>query len=221
MAEWWIVAMCALLGAGLLAWGKVRMRARRSVDEALPQVRIGDLEPGRFRVVGRIVPIATSPSVVDGVRCVYAERADYEMGRAIVPVLRELSHEAVAHPFYLEDETGRLWIDPAEALIECALAIGDAGLVAERRLRAGEEVALSATFRPADRTDLPRFGPYRDGALGWEALADETGPPRLSHRTASEMVRPPPDELTGFVTGAGALMWLVASLLAFVLAFVA
>lgn len=209
-----------MLGSALLAWGRARLRAGRVLEEALPECTVAELEPGRFRLVGRVVPIETSPSVVDGVPCVYAERADYEMGAGVVPLLREVSHEAIAHPFYLEDGTGRLLVDPGMTLIECGTAIGDQGLTAERRLRVGEEIALSATFRRVELDTDGLDGPYRASARQWEPVADETGPPRLSHRTAEGMVRPPPDEITTFVAGAGAMMVFIAGLLAFVIAFV-
>lgn len=220
MSPWLLVVVCLFVGAALLTVGRARVQARRELEEALPECEIGELEPGRFRVVGRVVPIETSRSVVDGVDCVYLERAEYQMGAGVVPVLREVSHEAICHPFYLEDATGRLRVDPGCALIECGTAVGDAGLTAERRLRAGEEVALSATFVRAQLEAEGLDGPYRVSAQQWEPVADETGPPRLSHRTLREMVRPPPDDVTAFVAGAGAMMVFIGGLLAFVVAFV-
>ncbi len=219
MTAWALVAISVALGGALLAWGRARLRAGATLEEALPTCAIGELEPGRFRLVGRVVPIETTPSAVDGVPCVYAERADYEMGVGLVPVLREVAHEAVAHPFFLEDASGRILVDPACALIDCGTAIGDAGLTAERRVRAGEEVALSASFARVDELD-DLDGPYRASARRFRAVADETGPPRLSHRTEEGMVAPPPDEVTAFLAGAGALMMLIGGLLAFVLGFV-
>ena len=111
VSPWLLVGICFVLGSALLAWGRARLRAGRVLEEALPECTVAELEPGRFRLVGRVVPIETSPSVVDGVPCVYAERADYEMGAGVVPLLREVSHEAIAHPFYLEDNTGRLLVE--------------------------------------------------------------------------------------------------------------
>jgi hypothetical protein len=220
LTPWLFVAGCLILGAALLAWGRARLRARNPIEEALPVSEIGELEPGRFRIVGRVVPIGTSPSAVDGADCVYAERAEYEMGAGLVPVLREVSHEAVSHRFFLEDATGRILVDPARTLIECGTAIGDAGLTAERRLRAGEEVSLAATFQRTQVDADGPAGPYRAGAQHWEAIADTSGPPRLSHRTAEGMVRPPPDDFTAFLGGAGAMMMLMGGLLAFIVAFV-
>jgi hypothetical protein len=191
------------------------------LEEALPDCRIADLEAGRFRVTGRVVPIETSRSWVDGAACVYLERAEYRtVGTGFVPLLREVEHGALCHPFYLDDGTGRLWVDPSTTLIDCATATADGGLTAERRLRSDEEVVLTATFVPSvGELDDGGDGPYRAGARQWQATADASGPPRLSHRTEDGMIRPPPDQLTAFLGGAGAMMVGMGALLAFVIAF--
>jgi hypothetical protein len=218
---WTIVATALVAGATLLLWGRARARRGGSLREALPDCRIADLEVGRFRVTGRVVPIETSPSGVDGASCVYLERAEYQtVGTGFVPLLREVEHGAICHPFYLDDGTGRLYVDPATTLIECATATADGGLTAERRLRSGEEVVLRASFVPATGdVDEGGEGPYRTGARRWRAAADASGPPRLSHRVEDAMIRPPPDQLTAFLGGAGAMMVAMGALLAFVVAF--
>ncbi|HJL14800.1 MAG TPA: hypothetical protein RMH99_04040 [Sandaracinaceae bacterium LLY-WYZ-13_1] len=219
---WTFVAVALAAGIGLLLWGRARARSDGQLEEALPECRLVDLEPGRFRVTGRVVPITTTESAVDGAACVYVERAEYTtVGARFVPLMREVEHGASCHPFYLDDGTGRLWVDPATALIECATATADGGLTAERRLRSGEEVVLSASFEPSTgQLDDEGDGPYRASARKWRAVPDPSDPPRLSHRTEEGMVRPPPDELTAFLGGAGAMMVAMGALLAFVVAFV-
>jgi len=218
----WVIVSCAL-GAGVALLVASRWRVRRShrVPEAVRASAIGDLEAGRFRVVGRVVPIETTRSAVDGADCVYSERAEYRaIGTGLVPLLREVEHAAVTHPFYLEDGTGRVLVDPGATLIECATATADGGLTAERRLRAGEEVSLVATFAPVEAELESGDGPYRVGARRWTPIADGAGPPRLSHRTEASMVRPPPDDLTALIGGIGSMLVLMGGLLAFVMAFV-
>ncbi len=218
----WVFVLGALgVGATLLLVSKWRARDRTRIREAVRDCLIGELEAGRFRVVGWIMPVDTTRSRVDGADCVYVERAEYRsVGSGLVPLLREVEHGAICHPFYLGDATGRLRVDPATALIECATATADGGLTAERRLRAGEEVTLVATFEAADVEHESGDGPYRAGVRCWVAVADGAGPPRLSHRIEESMVRLPPDGLTAFLGGVGAMMMLIGTLLAFVIGFV-
>lgn len=217
----WIIVSCGLAGGlALVVAGRLRGRPRAALAEAVRSSAIAELEPGRFRVIGRVVPIATSPSAVDGADCVYAESASYQaIGTGLVPLLREVAHGASAHPFYLDDGTGRVLVDPARTLIECATATADGGLTAERRVRAGEEVALVATFTTVDAAFEPGDGPYRAGATRWAPVSDAAGPPRLSHRTLASMIAPPPDDLAALMSGIGGMMFLMSSLLGLVTAF--
>jgi hypothetical protein len=214
-----IVTAGFVLGLGLLTVGRLRSR-KRPLAEAVADSPIGELEPGRFRITGRVVPLETTPSLVDGAPCVYVERAEYRtLGTTAVPLLREVAHGATCHPFYLEDESGRLLVDPATTVIDCATARADGGLTVERRLRAGEEVSLVASFRRAEGDREEGEGPYRNAGRRWEPVADDAGPPRLSHRTVDAPIVRPLDGATAFFSGAGAMMMVMASLLAFVLTF--
>jgi len=207
---------------GLLALlvSRFRVRSRTRVSEAVPTCDVAELEKGRFRVVGRVMPIETSPSTVDGSDCVYVECAAYRaVGTGWVPLMREVEHGAICHPFYLEDGTGRVLVDPGHTLIECATVTTDGGLTAERRLRAGEELSLVATFVPVEAELELGDGPYRAGARRWSPTGDETGPPRLSHRTEPSMVAQPLDDMTAFLGGIGAMMMLMGGLLAFAMTF--
>jgi hypothetical protein len=215
-----VVAGSLGTGAALLLWCSARFRRKPPIEEAIRDCRIAELEVGRFRVVGRVMAIQCTPSLVDGTDCVYVERAEYRtVGSGYLPLLREVEHRAIAHPFYLEDESGRLLVDPAETVIECATATADGGLTAERRLRAGEEVSLMATFRSADVDLDGGEGPYRATARQWEPVPDMTGPPRLSHRTDEGMIRPPPDDAIAFLGGAGGILLVLGTALAFILWF--
>lgn len=217
---WTFVATALTAGVGLLVFSRARTRGRKLPEDAVRESTVAELEAGRFRVTGRVVPIETTRSDVDGADCVYVERAAYQtVGASFVPLLREVEHRAVSHPFYLDDGTGRLWVDPATTLIDCATATADGGLTAERRLRSGEEVSLLATFAPSADEHDDGDGPYRASARRWAAVTDGSGPPRLSHRTLDGMIRPPPDQLTAFLGGAGALMLAMGALLAFVISF--
>lgn len=201
-------------GASLVVWS-YRRAPTPSVREGAQRTSIAELTAGRFRVVGRVVALRTSPSEVDGAPCVYLERARYaHVGGGFVPLLREVAHAHAAHTFYLDDGSARLLVDPATTLIECAVATGDSGLVAERRLRAGEEIELVATFRPSDGLGMDDLdqGPYRAPASRYEPGPDGVGPPRITYRTEAGMERGVPDETTSFLRGAGALLIATSSL---------
>lgn len=206
-SPFYLVLAGLVTGLGMVVWS-VRRVPRIALREAAARSSIAELAPGRFRVTGRVVPIRTTASEVDGAPCVYVERARYApLGGGLLPLLREVAHAHAAHAFYLDDGSGRILIDPTTSLIDCATATGDGGLVAERRLRAGEEIEIVASFRardgaPHDATDA---GPYRDAATGFEAGPDEVGPPRVSYRTVEGMERSRIDDATGFLRGAGAL----------------
>lgn len=200
------------LGAALALFAVARHRVRSltPIPEAVPFRRLSELGSGRFRVRGRVVAVETTSSLVDGSPCVFLEQAEYRtVGSELVPLLREVGHRTVAHPFYLDDGSGRLLVDPGAAVVEAVTITEDAGLSAERRLRAGEEVDLVATFGPV-RAEAG--GPYRAGHTAWQPVADGCGPPRLSYRTEPDMVRAH-DEVAAFLRGAGVLTLLLTALL--------
>jgi hypothetical protein len=206
----WLLITLGLGGAvGLTAW--LRARARRPLAEAAGGRVISDLSAGRFRVTGRVVPIRTTQSAIDGAPCVYIEHACYRtVGHDLLPVMREVDHGVVAHPFFLDDGTGRLLLDPAQAIVEAVTLSEDDGLTAELRLRAGEEIQLLATFvrRPLDAD----AGPYR-GLEGWVPIEDDAGPPLLSYRTEPGMVRPT-DDVGAFLTGVAFIVLTVCAFFA-------
>ncbi|MEM9067223.1 MAG: hypothetical protein AAGE52_01915 [Myxococcota bacterium] len=181
----------------------------KPVREAAPRRTIDGLESGRFRIVGRIVPIGTSPSSIDGLDCVFLEHAEYvSMSGAM---RREQVHTVHTHPFFLDDGTGRAWIDPAGASIDAVTLWEDGGLTGERRLRAGEEVEVVASFQQVEvEAD---GGPYRGRSVVWAAEPDPWGPPRVSYRTAPGMVAPS-DDISAFLRGAGVFLAAVSVLLA-------
>lgn len=201
-------------GLGLIFWSVRRARAP-SVREAATHSSIAELGPGRFHVRGRVVPIHTTRSEVDGAPCVYVERARYaHVGAGLVPLLREIDHGYAAHRFFLDDGSGRVLVDPTETLIDCATASADGGLVAERRLRAGEEIELVACFRVADHSAAPDLmeGPYRAPAGSWEPGPDSVGPPRISYRTEEGMEAAALDDMSSFLRGAGVLTMSISAL---------
>lgn len=201
----WIAAfVSALLGLGLLAFGRGRARALLPVADGASRRAIHELDPGRYYVAGRVVPIEVSESLIDGMPCVFLERAEYRtVGSAMVPLLREVSRTLHAHPFFVDDGTGRVLVDPADADIECATLEDGDGLFIERRLRAGEEIELVASYAPAELQG--DGGPYRDGATVWASVTDEVSKPKITFRTERDMVRAS-DEVSLVLRSVGAVL---------------
>jgi hypothetical protein len=166
-----VLAAGALASSGLLAWSS---RGRRA--EAADGVRrraIGEVGDGRFLVRGRIVPIETAASAIDGARCVYVLRGSVDPEHGIV---RDVAYELEAFPFRVEDETGVIEIDPRVVVIDAPPHHGEAGLVVEHRLRADEEVEVIACFRASPRGSMP----YRATAPLLEPVPDASDPPRVT-----------------------------------------
>lgn len=140
----WSLFAITLLGAACCwAVAALRARGRARPTELTPLCHVASLTEGRFRVVGRITPIRTIPSAVDGTPCVYQDLVEYRAMPGVRGALRsEVAHEVRAHPFFVDDGTGQLLVDPRYAEIEAVSVSEDDGLTAERRLRAGEEVEV-------------------------------------------------------------------------------
>ena len=203
---WGWVLGSAMSGLSLLFLARRRRLAAVLPADAARRSTIDELERGRFRVTGRVVPIETTASGVDGAACVYLERAEYRLiGSRAVPLLREVVHDTRAHAFWLDDGTGRLLVDPTNALVDAATLDADEGLTAERRLRAGEEIELVACFEPRERAAAGDEGPYRGRAVVWEAVDDPACPPQITYRTESAMVVAS-DEGVGVLRGIGGML---------------
>jgi hypothetical protein len=216
---WLFVAVALGLGVGMFVWASARRR-RGSVRlrEAAPGASIGELAAGRFRVVGRIVPIQTTASSIDASPCVFVERAVYSIvGSELVPLLRQIDHVIAAHPFFVDDGTGRVKVDPAHAVIDTVTLMEDEGLLAERRLRAGEEIELVACFTPSQAES--DGGPYRAKALTWEAVDDPELPPHIGFAAEQSAILAT-DDTTTFLRGIGAVLLVVAVVSSFLVAMI-
>lgn len=182
-------------GALLGAWSRSRPRA--PLPEAVPRSTIAELSAGRFAVRGRVVPLDTEPSTIDGARCVFVERAQVVPGR----LGRAVDHVRACHRFFLEDETGRLEVDPGRTYVEASAIVDEPAGVAERRIRAGEEIELICELRAVGHraaTQASTRG-YRDGAglveIDYDAAASpailrdavDTGSLELDERPVAKM----------------------------------
>ena len=198
-----LVVFGLVLACIFIAVARVRWLRQRPVPDAVPCCTIAELESGRFRITGRVVPRTPLHSSLDGASCVYIEHADYQtVGSDFVPILKQLRREVTATPFFVDDGTGAVLVDPSQVTIEGVTLVEDDGLTMETRLRAGEDVELVATF--AQATAVTGSGPYRAGERAYRPVADMTGRPRVSYRTEPGMVVAT-DDVTAFFGGAGVL----------------
>ena len=199
-----------LSGAMLGVWSRTRPPA--PLGEAVPRSRIAELSAGRFAVHGRVVPIETERSAIDEARCVYVERAEIEGS-----LIRTIDHGIVAHRFYLEDESGRIEVDPERCLVEVSTVRDDGGRIAERRLRAGEEIELVCELRAAGADATAASMPYRTGALRVEIdYADARSPAILRDAldvSSLELEPRPTSRLAAGAAGAALSAWGVVVLL--------
>jgi len=166
-----VLTVGGVVSSGLVLWS-ARARKPPAMDGARRRT-IAELGEGCFRVRGGVVLLDSTPSVIDGAACAYVLRASVDPDEG---VLREVMHELFAHPFRIEDGTGAIEVDPRLAIIDAPAVQGDAGLVVEQRLRAGEEVELVASFRPCARG----CAPYRGAGPLLEPVPSESDPPRVA-----------------------------------------
>lgn len=160
-----------VVSSALVLWSA---RARRPPLEDGARLRtIAALGEGCFRVRGRVVALETTTSAIDGARCVYVLRGSVDPDEG---VLREVTHELIAHAFRVYDGTGSIEVDPRAAHVDAPAVHGDAGLVVEHRLRAGEEVEVVASFRPCARG----CAPYRGAGPLLEPVPNADDPPRVA-----------------------------------------
>lgn len=209
--------LVTVLAAGCLVSAALAVWSRRAAPVALGDgtrhraiAELGDPSLGAFRVRGRVVPFETVASAVDGAECVFVLRASVDPQQG---VLRDVEHEVRAFRFRVEDGTGSVEVDPAHVIVDAPSAHGDAGLVVEQRLRAGEEVDVIARFRPCSRGCAPYRG---EGAL-LEPVPDESNPPRVSPSAevlpVDIVTRPEVALARGAALGVLGASWLVAWLM--------
>jgi hypothetical protein len=167
-----ILALGGAASAALAAWSR-RASSGRPPEDGTRLRSIAELGEGRFRIRGRIVPFETTPSEVDGARCVFVLRASVDPSEGL---LRDVAHELTSFTFRVEDGTGSVEVDPQRVIVDAPATHGDAGLVVEQRLRAGEEVDVVARFRPCSRG----CAPYRGAGTLFEPIPDDDDPPRVA-----------------------------------------
>lgn len=93
--------------------------------------------------------------------------------------------ERTQHPFFVEDETGRVGFDPAHARIdfECE-GSDDESMVEEQRLRVGERVAVIGVV---ERSVTVTQHPWRQASVQGDQGLRFVSPPVITWRTEPEV----------------------------------
>ena len=120
--------------------------------------------------------------------------------------------ESKLHPFWIEDETGRVAIDPARARIDFEVEGGDLeSTIEEHRIRVGERVAVLATVRRS----VPQLTqPMRKASSNFESGLEFLGPPLVTWRSEPEVYPRLIPPTGGVVLSAGSIgMAVLGSLL--------
>src|SRR3989338_8165141 len=125
----------ALLG-GFLLYKAVSERSQARLGASLPVSPCGSISEGFIQVAGRATGAATISSLLTGTRCL--------ISIAQVEVFREagkkkrwetIHREEQTVPFYVEDATGKVWLDPTDAELHL---LPDAEYSTEKRQPSGE-----------------------------------------------------------------------------------
>ena len=122
--------------------------------------------------------------------------------------------ERSASPFWVEDDTGRITLNPAEARIDYeSEGIDDESMLEEHRLRVGERVAVLV---PVRRVDHVAQQPFRQAMVQGDQGLQLLGTPLVTWRTEPEVYPRLLPPLGGMALTAGsAVLAAVGSLLNF------
>lgn len=117
----------------------------------MPVTPIAQAKSGLVKLVGRVVGNVTERSYYHRVPCVALELEHYEVRDSVNGPRRMLVRvEKKLHPFFIEDETGRVAVDPTAARIDFEREGTELeSTIEEHRLRDGETVVVLAEVRRA------------------------------------------------------------------------
>lgn len=129
--------------------GPMTLREARLL-KCLPATPIAEASSGLVKLVGVVGASATAQSYYHRVPCACLELHHYETHGSAGGNPRRVfvRKERDVHPFWIDDGTGRLVIDPARARIDYEIEGTDQeSSIEEHRIRVGERVAVLATLR--------------------------------------------------------------------------
>jgi hypothetical protein len=153
---------------------------------SMPVTPIHQAQPGYVKLSGVVVGELTERSYYHRVPCVALQLDHYEVRDSVNGPRRLLIRsEKKLHPFFIEDETGRVAVDPRVARIDYEVEGTDLeSTIEEHRLRAGETVIVLAEVRRS----APRVvHPMRHAQNNVESGLELVGSPLITWRSEPEV----------------------------------
>lgn len=153
---------------------------------SLPVTPIGQAREGYVKLAGTVVGSITERSYYHRVPCVAVQLDHYEVQDTMNGPRRVLLRsERKLHPFFIEDETGRVAIDPKLARIDYEREGTDLeSTIEESRLRVGETVLVLAHVR---RSGPRVVHPMRHSQNNVESGLEIVGSPLVTWRSEPEV----------------------------------
>jgi hypothetical protein len=154
--------------------------------QRMKRTPIGQATGGLVKIVGRVVGNATELSYYHRVPCVALVLEHYEVYDSLSGPRRMLIRvEKRQHPFFVEDETGRVAVDPSTARIDFEREGTEFdSTIEEHRLRDGETVVVLAEVR---RVGPRVIHPMRQAQNQLETDLEIIGSPLVSWRSEPEV----------------------------------
>ncbi|MDP3276584.1 MAG: hypothetical protein Q8Q09_15410 [Deltaproteobacteria bacterium] len=192
--------------------GPMTFREARQLRD-MPTTPIGQAQSGLVKIVGRVVGTQTEWSFYHRVPCVSLVLHHFEVSSGMVNSQRTLVRvERWSHPFFVEDDTGRLAIDPTTVRIDHEREGTDLeSTIEEHRLRAGERVVVLGKVRRIQNVSVH---PMRRAPTDIESGLVLVGSPLVSWRSEAEVApRLVPPSGSMVLTSVGAVLGALGALL--------
>lgn len=166
--------------------GPMTVREARELA-TMPVTTIGAARDGFVKIKGRVVATTTEMSYYDRIPCVALALEHYEVREGIHGAKRVLMRsEKWLHPFFIEDETGRIQLDPKHTRIDYVRQGTDyESTIEEHSLRVGETVFLLAEVR---RKNQKALSPMRQSQMTIDSSLELVGSPLVTWRSEPEVL---------------------------------
>jgi len=137
-----VVAVLGTVGAGVLFYASSYYRFRSRMYERLPQTAISDLEPGRAKVIGKVVaPARMMASPVLGTPCVYfrivIEKRQQQDENLFVHSHKGIKMDVQTDLIVEDSRSLKFLLDDGTGRVEVDLDRADVEIIAEERTQQG------------------------------------------------------------------------------------